>query len=146
MALYLGLDSSTQSLTAVVIAIEDGRRHVVFESSLTFDEALPQFGTTHGVLPRSDPHVAASSPLMWAEALDLMMARLAASDLDLTQLAAISGSAQQHGSVYLNVAWARAVQALEPGRALADQLRGVFARDESPIWMDSSTAEECAEI
>jgi xylulokinase len=144
--LYLGLDSSTQSLTAIVIAFDDGRRQVVFESSLAFDETLPQYGTTHGVLPRSDPHVATSSPLMWAEALELMLARLAASGLDLTQLAAISGSAQQHGSVYLNATWARAVGTLEPARTLADQLRHILARDESPIWMDSSTADECAEI
>jgi xylulokinase len=146
VALYLGLDSSTQSVTAIVIAIEHGRREVVFESSLSFDEALPQYGTTHGLLPRRDPQVASSSPLMWAEALELMMARVAASGLDLTQLAAISGSAQQHGSVYLNATWARAVQTLASARALADQLTQVFTRDESPIWMDSSTAEECAEI
>ncbi len=83
---------------------------------------------------------------MWAAALDLMMARLAASGLDLTQLSAISGSAQQHGSVYLNAAWGAAVQRLDPTRAPADQLKHVFSRDESPIWMDSSTADECAEI
>lgn len=146
MPLYLGLDSSTQSLTAIVIAIERGRRQVVFESSLSFDEALPQYGTTHGVLPRRDPRVAASSPVMWAEALELMMARVAASGLDLMQLAAIAGSAQQHGSVYMNATWAAAVQSLDPSRVLADQIRHLFARDESPIWMDSSTADECAEI
>jgi xylulokinase len=146
VSLYLGLDSSTQSLTAIVIAIEPSGRHVAFESSLSFDGALPKYGTTHGVLPRRRPNEAASSPLLWAEALDLMMARLAASGLDLTQLAAISGSAQQHGSVYLNETWTRVVRALEPARPLVDQLGRVFARDESPIWMDSSTADECAEI
>jgi xylulokinase len=144
--LYLGLDSSTQSLTAIVLSIEGSERRVVFESSLSFDEALPAYGTDHGVLPRHDPHVATSSPLMWADALDLMMARLAASDLDLTMLAAVSGSAQQHGSVYLNSAWHLALHGLDPARPLAAQLRGVFSRDESPIWMDSSTAAECAEI
>ena len=146
MSLYLGLDSSTQSLTAIIVAIEGDERHVVFESSLSFDEALPHYGTTHGVLPRRDPHVATSSPLMWAEALDVMMARVAKSGLDLRQLAGISGSAQQHGSVYLNAAWLQAVRALDANGPLVDQIRGVFAREESPIWMDSSTAEECAEI
>lgn len=145
MALYLGLDSSTQSLTAIVIEIESALRRVVFESSLSFDDALPHHGTTHGVLPRSDSRVATSSPLMWAEALDVMMARIAGSGLDLRRLAAVSGSAQQHGSVYLNSTWARAVHSLDSRRPL-DQVRGVFARDESPIWMDSSTTEECAEI
>jgi xylulokinase len=146
MALHLGLDSSTQSLTAIVIAIDSAQRHVVFESSLSFDEALPQYGTRHGVLPRTDPNVAHSSPLMWAEALDVMMSRVARSGLDLRQLAAVSGSAQQHGSVYLNASWAQAVRALDAGRPLVEQVRSLFARDESPIWMDSSTGAECAEI
>lgn len=146
MPLYLGLDSSTQSLTAIVIAIEGGKRHIVFESSLSFDEALPQYGTTHGVLPRTAANVAHSSPSMWAEALDVMMGRIARSGLDLRQLAAVSGSAQQHGSVYLNAAWTHAVRAFDASRPLVGQLKGLFARDESPIWMDSSTGVECAEI
>ena len=146
MPLYLGLDSSTQGLTAIVISIEDGDRRVAFESSLSFDEVLPHYGTTHGVLPRADPKVATSSPLMWAEALDLMMARVATSGLDLQQLAAVSGSAQQHGSVYLKKGWAQSVRALDASRPFAQQLPNVFARDDSPIWMDSSTEEECAEI
>jgi xylulokinase len=144
--LYLGLDSSTQSLTAIVISIDAADRHVVFQSSLSYDEALPQYATDHGVLRRRDPHVATSSPLMWAEALDLMMARVAGGGFDLTTLAAVSGSAQQHGSVYLRSTWAAAVQSLDPSQSLASQLLTVFARDESPVWMDSSTTEECAEI
>ena len=102
MPLYLGLDSSTQSLTAIVLDVEGDRREVVFQSSLPFDEALPQYGTRHGVLPHGDPSVAHSSPLMWADALDVMLGRDRASGLDLSRLAAISGSAQQHGSVYLS--------------------------------------------
>jgi xylulokinase len=144
--LYLGLDSSTQSLTAIVIAVDGANRHVVFESTLSFDQELPKYGTTHGVLPRTDPRVALSSPLMWAEALDLMMARIAGSGLELSQLAAVSGSAQQHGSVYLNSTWTSALQSLDARESLADQIRSVFTREQSPIWMDSSTAEECAEI
>ena len=73
------------------------RTRVVFESSLTFDEEFPQFGTRHGVLPRVDPRIAQSSPLLWADAMDAMLARVAASDLDLQKLRAIAGSAQQHG-------------------------------------------------
>jgi xylulokinase len=146
VALYLGLDSSTQSLTAIVIAIEGDQRHVVFESSLSFDEALPHYGTAHGVLPRADQHVATSSPAMWAEALDVMMGRVAGSGIDLRQLAAVSGSAQQHGSVYLNAAWSAVLRSIDATRPLVEQIRPVFAREESPIWMDSSTAEECAEI
>ncbi len=146
MSLYLGLDSSTQSLSAILLEVDGERRRVVFESSIVFDEAFPHYGTSHGVLPNSDTATAASPPLLWVEALDLMMARLVESGLPLGQLAAVSGSAQQHGSVYLNARAASALAALDPGRPLVDQLGGIFARQVAPIWMDSSTSAECAEI
>jgi xylulokinase len=145
VALYLGLDSSTQSLTAVVLEVSGDRRQVVFQSSLQFDEALPQYHTRHGVLPDEDPAVACSSPLMWVEALDVMMARIARSGLDLDHLVAISGSAQQHGSVYMNAQAASALAA-DPGRPIADQLAHSLSRPISPIWLDSSTSIECAEV
>lgn len=146
MALYLGFDSSTQSLSAIVLEVDGDRRRVVFESSIVFDEAFPHYGTSHGVLPNSDPATAASPPLLWVEALDLMMTRLVESGLPLGQLAAVSGSAQQHGSVYLNARAGSTLAALDPGRPLVDQIGGIFARQVAPIWMDSSTSAECAEI
>ncbi len=145
MPFYLGLDASTQSLTALVIEIAGDRRRIVFESSLNFDEALPAYGTRHGVLPASDPSVATSSPLMWAAALDRMMGVVAAG-VEVRQIAAISGSAQQHGSVYLSQQGSRVLASLDPTRPLAEQLSRSFSREASPIWMDSSTAAECAEI
>jgi xylulokinase len=144
--LYLGLDSSTQSLSAIVLDIEGDRRQVVFESSLTFDEAFPTYGTRHGVLPHDDEAVAVSSPLLWAEALDVMMARVSRSGIDLTRMGAISGSAQQHGSVYLNTRAESLLSTLDPGRPLVDQVAGMLSRPVAPIWMDSSTATECAEL
>jgi xylulokinase len=146
MPLYLGLDSSTQSLSAIVLEAEGARRRVAFESSLQFDEALPHYHTRHGVLPSDDPATAVSPPLLWAEALDVMMARLAQSGLDLSRLAAISGSAQQHGSVYLNAEGAPTLARLDAARPLVEQIRGIFSRTIAPIWMDSSTSAECAEI
>ena len=133
MPFYLGFDSSTQSLTAIVLDVDGDRRQIVFQSSLSFDDTLPQYGTRHGVLPHDDPSVAHSPPLMWAEALDIMLGRIAAAGLDLSRLAALSGSAQQHGSVYLGAG------PLDP-RALT------LSRAAAPIWMDCSTSVECAEI
>src|SRR4051812_34025349 len=144
MPLYLGLDSSTQSLTAIVI--DSDSRKVVYQSSLGFDEALPQYGTTHGVLPRARPDEAMSSPVMWADALDLMIGRVAKSGIDVSRLAAVCGSAQQHGSVYLNDGAATALGALDPSRPLAAQVAPMLSRPVSPIWMDSSTGAECREI
>ena len=145
MALYLGLDSSTQSLTAVVVEIDRGARRIVLETSLGFDDSLPHYGTRHGVLPDPDPAVGLAPPLMWAEALDRMMERLARS-VDVAQIAAIAGSAQQHGSVYMNASAGAALGSLDSGRPLVAQLHGTLTRETSPIWMDSTTAEECREI
>lgn len=167
MSFYLGLDSSTQSLTALVLEVEhDGqgsvdtppRRSLIFEHSISFDEDLPLYGTCHGVLPNKDPSIGVSSPLMWAEALDQMFEAIAVSGLDLSRFAAIAGSAQQHGSVYLNTRATHVMAGLVPSCPLVEQLReaaagdkdtlgkSVLSRHVSPIWMDSSTTKECQEI
>jgi xylulokinase len=144
MPLYLGLDSSTQSLTAIVI--DSDRNEVVHESSLNFDQELPQYGTAHGVLPRAQPDVAMSSPVMWADALDMMFGRIAMSGVAVGRIAAICGSAQQHGSVYFNRRAAAGIGTLDPSQPLAAQVAAMLSRQESPIWMDSSTSAECREI
>jgi xylulokinase len=146
MSLYLGVDASTQSLTLQVLEVEPGRRRIAFEHALRFDADLPEYGTHHGVLPSTDPRVAVAPPLMWADALDRAMAVLARSGLDLSRVAAISGSAQQHGSVYLNEQAQTQWRALDPSRPLAGQIGQVFARPVAPIWLDTSTTEECEEI
>jgi xylulokinase len=75
-----------------------------------------------------------------------MLRRVAASGLDVSRIAAISGSAQQHGSVYLNAAAATALGRLDPSRTLAEQVAPMLSRPVAPIWMDSSTGVQCAEI
>ena len=141
MAVYLGFDSSTQGLTVTAIAVNRGRHDVLFEQSLNFDEALPQYGTRNGVLPRANPRVVHAPPLMWAEALDLMMARVARSGLQLKDIAAISGAAQQHGSVYLAPGAASRLASLEPTQPLAVAVARRSGRVRpSPVWLDSSTS------
>jgi xylulokinase len=142
--LFLGLDSSTQSLSAIVIDYD--RRKVVCEHSLNFDRTLPQYETQNGVLPNPDPLVKHSSPLMWAEALDLLFARMKEDGVALGDVLAVSGSGQQHGSVYLNERADDALKYLPAAPSLVEVLGPVFSRSTSPIWMDSSTASECAEI
>jgi xylulokinase len=142
--LFLGLDSSTQSLSAVVIDLDT--RKVVYEKSLNFDQALPEFKTRNGVLPNRDPLVKHSPPLLWAAALDLLFAQMKRDKVTLGKILAVSGSGQQHGSVYLNEKAGEALANLDPKKSLVENLDGIFARKTSPIWMDSSTAAECAEI
>ncbi len=142
--LFLGFDSSTQSLSAVVIDYD--QRKVVYEKSLNYDQALPSYGTCNGVLPNPDPLVKHSPPLMWAGALDLLFAAMKKDGVVLGKILAVSGGGQQHGSVYLNKKAPKILAHLNPNRPLAENLHGVFSRKTSPIWMDSSTTEECAEI
>jgi xylulokinase len=147
VAIYLGLDSSTQSVTATAIEVEGDRRSILFERSFRYDDVLPNYGTRYGVLPSSDPKVAHSSPLMWSEALDRIIADVTADkSVPWSSLRAISGSAQQHGSVYLNASATDRLAALDPGQPLMHQIGGVFSRRTSPIWMDSSTTAQCASI
>jgi xylulokinase len=142
--LFLGLDSSTQSMSAVVIDLDT--RLVVYEKSLNFDQALPHYKTKNGVLPGRDPLVKHSSPLLWAEALDLIFASMRQDRVKLGDILAVSGCGQQHGSVYFNERITTALENLDAQKSLVENLKGVFARKTSPIWMDSSTATECAEI
>jgi xylulokinase len=147
MPYYLGFDSSTQSLTAMVIEAGDRNRRVVFERAFEFDRELPDYGTTNGVRRSASELEVTSTPLMWADALDRMMAHVARhGGFDVQQLAAIAGSGQQHGSVYLNASAAQTWDALDPRRALAEQVGGIFSRPESPVWMDESTRTECDAI
>jgi xylulokinase len=147
VSIYLGFDSSTQSITATAIDVDGSRRTLLFERSFRYDEVLPRYGTKHGVLPARDPKIAHGPPLMWSEALDRMTADLVREErIDWSRLRAISGSAQQHGSVYVNALAAQRLESLDAGRPLVDQLPDVFSRPTSPIWMDSSTTAQCAAI
>ena len=120
---------------------------MVFHHSLNFDEELPHYGTRNGVLRHDDPLVVTSPPLMWVEALDVMMQRVSRERaFDPARIAAIGGCAQQHGTVYLNQRAARAITTLDASKAAADQLAGIFSRPESPVWMDESTGAQCVAI
>ena len=147
VAFYLGFDASTQSLTAILIEADGARRAVIATDTFRYDDELPGYGTRHGAIIGREPGVVESPPAMWADALDHMLARLArAHAAELSRVAALAVSAQQHGGVYLNAVAAGRLASLDPRRALAPQLDGVFTRRLSPIWLDSSTGEACAAI
>jgi len=142
--LFLGLDSSTQSLSAVVVDL--AARRIVHEVSLNFDKALPGYGTQNGVLRSKDPTVVHAPPLMWVEALELLLAQLKQEGVALGDIRAVAGSGQQHGSVYWNATLPGVLANLDPKQSLKDQLANCFSRSTAPVWMDSSTTRECTEI
>jgi len=140
---FLGLDSSTQSLSAIVIDAQTGE--VVANHSVAYGARLPAYGSPHGFLPSADPRVVHSDPLMWVEALDLLLGELRAEGVDLSRIAGISGAGQQHGSVYLARSFDQA-GTWSIDRPLRDQVAPLLSRRTAPIWMDASTSAECAEI
>ena len=140
--LFLGLDLSTQSLTAVVI---DRSGDFIEQFSINFDERYPSYKTEGGVLIGEDPTVAHSDPNMWMEALDHMLLLLKEKELT-RHICSIAVSAQQHGSVYLNASTEKKLSSLNPSLSMSQQLNTIFSRSTAPIWMDSSTNAECREI
>lgn len=80
---------------------------------------------------------------MWIKALDMLMDRLRVNGLEFGQVAGISGSGQQHGSVYWKRGARQTLRNLESSKFLHEQLSLSFVLLESPIWMDSSTSKQC---
>ncbi|GER30018.1 xylulose kinase, partial [Striga asiatica] len=125
----------------------DANLQIVSQEIVNFDSGLPHYNTKDGVY--RDPLVngrIVSPTIMWVEALDLILEKLKRSGLDFGKIAAISGSGQQHGSVYWKTGSRRVLSSLDPKQKLVDQLREAFSVNESPVWMDSSTVEQCKEI
>ncbi|TYI28266.1 hypothetical protein ES332_A05G232500v1 [Gossypium tomentosum] len=143
-AFFLGFDSSTQSLKATVL---DSNLVIVASEMIHFDSDLPHYKTKDGVYRDANVNGRIVSPtIMWVEALDLIFQRLSKSNLDFGKIAAVSGSGQQHGSVYWNKGSSALLSSLDPKKPLVDQLRDAFSVKESPIWMDCSTTAQCREI
>jgi xylulokinase len=128
--LFLGLDSSTQSLKASVI---DDQFKVVAEFAVNFDADLPAFKTQGGVHKSADGLTVTSPPQLWVAALDLLFERMKAAHFPFAQVVAVSGSGQQHGSVFLKKNARSVLQTLKPGLTLFEQTRDLFSVEASPI-------------
>lgn len=143
----LGIDSSTQSVKALVYDTE--AKKVVTTVSVNFGRELAEFNCPDGFLPTGDALVRQADPRLWLAGLDKVLAKLQAA-FDTSKIAAIGGDGQQHGSTYLNAAWPTALRSVKDGatgeRGLVEIFDRAFARPVAPIWMDSSTGAEVAEL
>uniref|UniRef100_A0A336LDD9 CSON007595 protein n=1 Tax=Culicoides sonorensis TaxID=179676 RepID=A0A336LDD9_CULSO len=118
-------------------------------AEVKFDTDLPEFRTSGGV-----NHVGVDKkreffvqPCMWVKALDMVLDRLVVQGADLGTVVAISGSAQQHGSLYWSQHGIKTLQNLDPDKFLHCQIDdSAFAVVRTPIWMDNSTGKQCIEM
>jgi sugar (pentulose or hexulose) kinase len=115
MPLYLGFDLGAHNLTAIVIEIERDTRRIVFNRSWQFDREFPEYAS------------AGVRPLIWADAIDRMMARLASSaEIEIERIQAIAGAVDQQRDIELPRAITDAWRAITPSGALARQLKHTF--------------------
>ena len=136
--LTLGIDSSTQGTKAVVY--DTDLKAVVASAAVNYGRDMPEFGSPDGFLPNADTHIRRANPEMWVRGLELVLARLRDSGAPMGEIAAVGGDAQQHATVFLSE---KGVAGLASGGWVDGSW---FSRSESPIWMDSSTSEEVAEL
>lgn len=141
--MFLGFDSSTQSLSAIVL--DTDQHSIAAEASVNFGKDFPHYAAPSGFILGGASGEVHADPMMWLEALDLVLEKLSA-QVDLSKMITIAGSGQQHGSVYVDETFEAIIAALDPSSSLKVQLSGALTRSTSPIWMDTSTGEECAEI
>lgn len=152
MRYTLGLDVSTQSVSAVVLDTE--RATISHRVSLAYreDARLNRFGIDHESLlvPPREEGEADQPPLMFLAGIDAIFADLVATGAPLTEIGAIAVSAQQHGHLYLDERAGTLIAALGEkgagGTTLTAQLRDAFTYGTAPIWQSANTGTEAAEI
>lgn len=141
---YLGLDLSTQSVTALVI--DSQTEELLVDKSVGFGSLASRYGVTDGVVKFGPGgKEVLSFPSMWAEALDRLFLELK-EEIDISTIAAVSGSGQQHATVYLNSEADQVLASLDPGQSLELQILKALSRLSAPNWQDSSTTEQCRQI
>uniref|UniRef100_A0AAY4AA96 Xylulose kinase n=1 Tax=Denticeps clupeoides TaxID=299321 RepID=A0AAY4AA96_9TELE len=117
-----------------VVAINENL-DLVHQNHVLFDSELPEFRTQGGVHVQADKLTVTSPVLMWVKALDLILDKMKDAGFDFSSVRALSGSGQQHGSVYWKKGAGQVLKQLDPGRPLGNVL-----------WMDSSTSEQCSSL
>ncbi|XP_046574443.1 xylulose kinase-like isoform X1 [Haliotis rubra] len=141
--LFLGVEISTQQIKTIAI---NSRLDVTNEYNVKFDTELPEY-KTHGGANIHEDHVTVTAPTaMWVKALDLLLDTMKADNFPFSRVAALSGTGQQHGSVYWKKGARDTLSSLNPSKSFSDQLQDCFSIRDSPIWMDASTTKQCRDL
>ncbi|CAI4229075.1 unnamed protein product [Auanema sp. JU1783] len=140
--LFVGFDLSTQQLKAVII---DRNGIVVHRFSINFSRDLSKYGTVDGVLIAEDGRTVNAPVHMWIEAVDMILEKIS-KNVDMSRIRCLSGCAQQHGTVYWANGSGELLSSLDFSKSFDEQLKKCFSRDVCPIWMDSSTFEQCQKL
>jgi len=142
---FLGLDSSTQGIKATAVSAEGLKVEASF--AVNYQAALgAKHALVNGVHAKAGNAVTQPT-LLYFEALEMLLQQMKEKGFDFKRVRAVSGSGQQHGSVYWRAGARKTLGGLSAGGGpLAAQLAGAFAVRDSPIWMDSSTGAQCTAL
>ncbi|XP_055618517.1 xylulose kinase isoform X2 [Toxorhynchites rutilus septentrionalis] len=122
----------------------NARLENVAHAEVKFDSDLPEFRTSGGVNAGAAKNEFYVQPVMWVKALDMVLDRLVVQGGDLSTVMAVSGSAQQHGSLYWSRNGVHTLQHLDADKFLHTQIDdSAFTVHRTPIWMDSTTVKQC---
>lgn len=126
----------------------NAKLEILHAAELKFDEELAEeFEISGGVCMGENRNEYYVNPKMWLKALDTVLDRLILDGANFSTVIGISGSAQQHGSIYWNQLGINTLKHLDVDQFLYNQIdEDAFAVKRSPIWMDSSTTRQCKEI
>lgn len=139
-ALFLGLDLSTQQLK-IIATFANLKVHSTY--TLEFSTELPHYKTVKGVYVNESTGEIHSSVALWLEALDSLLNRMQIEGFPFAKVKGISGSCQQHGSVFWSKEANGILSGLNPNARLVEQLSpGAFSLQTSPNWQDHSTGQE----
>lgn len=138
--LFLGFDLSTQQLK-VISSFANLRHHATFR--VDFDSELSHFNVKNGVHIVEEEGSVSAPVEMWVEAIDLVFSKMQQDQFPFHLVKGISGSCQQHGSVYWSAEAENLLNSLVESQSLSSQLcPNAFTFKTSPNWQDHSTGPE----
>jgi xylulokinase len=117
----------------------------VAQAKVDFDGDFgAKYGIHKGVHVREETGEVYAPVALWLESLNLVLDRLAeAMPVPMDRIKGISGSGQQHGSVWWSDQAEQLLKELDSGKPLVDQLAKALSREWAPNWQDQSTQKEC---
>lgn len=128
--------------TAIVVSSD---LKTVANAKVDFDDDFGKtYNVTKGVHANDSTGEVYAPVAMWIESLNLVLDRLKETmPVPMDRIRGVSGSGQQHGSVFWNDQAEKMLGNLNSKQTLVDQLAGTLAREWSPNWQDQSTQKEC---
>ncbi|KAI3406621.2 xkiA [Candida oxycetoniae] len=137
--LFLGFDLSTQQLK-IIVTTENLKAIKTY--NVEFDSQFKEkYGIYKGVISGDDGEIV-SPVLMWLDAIDYLFLQMKKDGFPFDKVVGISGSGQQHGSVYWSYNADNLLSHLSPKQELSTQLKDAFSWEMSPNWQDHSTSPE----